>query len=384
MTENPFSPTFPVNPRYFVNRTEVIESFKKAFERSRKSELPTPDNIAILGDWGIGKTSILRKFEAILLEEFEQRKASSAIVELIPTSCNSFESFSSKVIDDIDRNLTARVSLMEEIKNEVRNWRIKSIGRGFKLERRTRERSLPTKLKESLVDLWNILEKSGVDTALLMLDDLHYLSERYPDGLYDLRGIFQGLPKQGCNFILCITGKGELFSDIREIAEPLSRFFNIKHSLEPFSLEETKKAIICPIELSGLSLSIEDDVISRIYKLTAGHPFFIHFIMRELVSLKQEGKITVDSFEELYNEVERVMEREKFKLDFSIASDKEGKILLAMAELGERFSPSDIRIKNARSHLRFLLKKDLIVKHDRGEYSLYHPLFREYLKRIGN
>jgi len=62
--ENPFSPAFPVNPKYFVNRTEIIDSFRRAFDRSTRTETPTPDNIAILGDWGIGKTSVLRKFEA--------------------------------------------------------------------------------------------------------------------------------------------------------------------------------------------------------------------------------------------------------------------------------------------------------------------------------
>jgi len=51
--ENPFSPAFPVNPKYFVNRIEIIDSFKRAFDRSTKTETPTPDNIAILGDWGI-------------------------------------------------------------------------------------------------------------------------------------------------------------------------------------------------------------------------------------------------------------------------------------------------------------------------------------------
>jgi hypothetical protein len=42
--ENPFSPAFPVNPKYFVNRTEIIDSFRRAFDRSTRTETPTPDN----------------------------------------------------------------------------------------------------------------------------------------------------------------------------------------------------------------------------------------------------------------------------------------------------------------------------------------------------
>ena len=102
--ENPFSPTFPVNPKYFVNRTEIINSFEKAFERSVKIKLPVPDNIAILGDWGIGKSSVLRKFESMSLEESKDRRMFSAIVELIPASCNSFPSLSDRIIDDINNH----------------------------------------------------------------------------------------------------------------------------------------------------------------------------------------------------------------------------------------------------------------------------------------
>jgi len=383
--ENPFSPAFPVNPKYFVNRIEIIDSFKRAFDRSTKTETPTPDNIAILGDWGIGKTSVLRKFETMALEEFRERKTFSVIVELIPASCNSLTSLTSKIVDDINGNFMTHAPILAKIRNELRNWRIKSIGAGtgIELERKIREKSPATAFRDALIDLWEILEKSGVDTALLMLDDLHYLADRYPDGLYDLRGVFQGLPKHGCNFILCTTGKKELFSNIRELAEPLTRFFNIKHTLDLFGLEETRNAILKPIELSGLDLTIDDEVITRIHNLTVGHPFFIHFIMRELASMKMKGnRVTLNYFEENYKLIEKTIEREKFEVDFSIASDKEKKILLAMAELPDRSSPSDIKIKNARTQLRFLLKKNLIIKHERGEYSLYHPLFKEYLRSL--
>lgn len=107
---------------------DVIKSFKTALERSVKTETPTPDNIAILGEWGIGKTSVLRKFETIALEELKTRKSFSAIVELIPTSCNSLASFASKIIDDIDRNFIAKASILSRIKHEIKDWRIKSIG----------------------------------------------------------------------------------------------------------------------------------------------------------------------------------------------------------------------------------------------------------------
>ena len=382
--ENPFSPTFPVNPRYFVNREHIISSFRRSFDRSTKTEMPTPDNIAILGDPGMGKTSLLRKFEAIALEEFKERKIFSAIVELTPDSCSSFTSIFRKIVDDISGNFVTQTPVLKEIRNEIKDWRIKSIGTGARreLEKKIKDDPPVMMIRDAFIDLWRIIEKLGVDTALLMLDDMHYVANRYPDALNSMKGVFQWLPKHGCNFMLCITGKKELISDSKGFAAPFVNFFNIKHILKPLTLNGTRDAILKPLNLSGLDLTVEEGVIEKIYGLTIGHPTFINFIMRELVSLKGGGRITLRFFDENYRSIESSMVKESFRSDFSIASNKEKQILLAMAKLPDRFSPSEIEIKDARTQLRFLLRKGLILKHGRGKYSLYHPLFREYLRNL--
>lgn len=384
--KNPFSPTYPVDAEYFANRKNVLNTFRRAVERSIKMKAPTPDNIAILGEWGIGKSSVLKKFEAIALEEFSPRRIFCALVELIPGVCNSFSSFSEKVIDDVERNFMAGASLVARIRNEIKNWRASSIGIGsISAEKKPKTKSVATTFKEALLNLWKILEKSGIDTVIIMLDDLHYLAERCPDALYDLRGIFQGLPRYGCNFILCCTGKKEMFSQVRELAEPLSRFFNIKYTLELFSSSETKEVIFKPIQQTGLRVEIENKVVDRIYRLTMGHPFFIHFIMRELISLNTTNKITIKGFGKIYPDIEEILSRDKFRIDYSAASAREKEILKAAASLKtDTFTPQDIRvkIKGIRNYLKLLTNKNLIVKHERGEYSVYHPLFKSFLQHL--
>ncbi|MFC1786543.1 hypothetical protein ACFLY8_00700 [Halobacteriota archaeon] len=378
---NLFSPTFPVNPRYFTGREDILSSFRTAFGRSIKTEMPTPDNIAILGDAGIGKTSILRKFESIALEEFKDRKVFSAIVELTPTS---FSSIFSKVVEDISGNFITNTTVSTEIKNEIRNWRIESINkRRSEPEQSGKDASTFRIAKEVFMDLWKIIEKIGVDTAILMFDDAHYISNLYPDFLNNTAKLFQNLPRYGCNFILCIAGRSDIFSNAKDSDWTFASFFNIKHNLNPFNLNETRESLLTSLKLSGLDLKIDEDVIEKIYYLTAGYLPFINFIMRELVSLNPKGRINLRFFEENYLYIIKSMERERFRSDFSIASHKEKSVLLALSKLSDMFSPSDIDVKNARTQLRFLIKKGLIVKHDRGRYSLYHPLFKEYLRNLG-
>lgn len=298
------------------------------------------------------------------------------------TTCKSFSEFTRNVIEDVDTKFVATANIVSKIRRELKAWKLRSIGwRTTVLEKKVIPESSTFVLKSSLTELWKILEKAGIEIALLMLDDLHYLAEKYPDGLYDLRGIFQALPNQGCNYILCVAGKRELFTEIRELAEPLSRFFNIKHTLIPFNLMETEIAIKKPIEKAKVNLKLDNEVISQIFKLTSGHPYFIHFIMRELVSEKS-GRINISDFEESYKKIEKLIGRDKFDVDFSIASEREREILLAAAKLDlTTFTPSDIKIKDARTKMSSLRKKNLIIKRNRGEYAIYHPLFKEYLRK---
>ena len=118
--DNPFSPSFPVNPAYFVNRKEAMESFETAIARSHKGGIPTPDNIAILGKWGVGKSSLLRKFEAAAMAKTDKRYFST-IVELVPASCNDFEGFASKTIDDIYRNCSSEATVYQQIRTEIKD-----------------------------------------------------------------------------------------------------------------------------------------------------------------------------------------------------------------------------------------------------------------------
>ncbi len=373
-SENPFSPVFPVRPKFFLNRIHILDSFRKAIKRSLKTSTPTPDNIAIFGSWGLGKSSLFRKFESILSEEFPERCTFFSLVEITPPSGKDICSLICKIVEDVERNFNiSPTEKFPEVRKNLREWR-------EHYSQKENITSPVTHLMDALLSLWNLLQKSEIDTAVLMLDDLHYLSENHPEYLYDLLSIFQSLPKHGCNFILCTTSQEDTFLEIASTG-PLSRFFNLTHILSPFQLEETKNAIVRPILLSDLNISLDEAVVEKIHQLTQGHPFFIHFIMRELLSSipPSTRKISLDFFEENYPQIKELLDDGKFKRDFSLASEKERKILLEVANLGEKFSPSEIMLRNARSHLRFLLKKNLIKKHERGKYSLYHPLFKEYL-----
>ena len=183
--------------------------------------------------------------------------------------------------------------------------------------------------------------------------------------------------------MLAVTGSPYLFHMAREFAEPFTRFFD-RFYLDPFDLEETRNFILRPLSLSKSNITIEENVIERLYNLTGGHPYFLSFIMKNLIDLSGEGNISLAEFDQLYPTIAEYLSREKFNDDIAQASELELKVLNKMASSNtETISPSQLSIENARKSLKVLTeKKGLVVKTRRGEYSLYHPLFREYLKNI--
>ena len=64
--KNPFKPGKPVDPEYFGGREKELETFRQYLRYSIEGN---PHNLAILGERGIGKSSLLRKFQQIASDE---------------------------------------------------------------------------------------------------------------------------------------------------------------------------------------------------------------------------------------------------------------------------------------------------------------------------
>ena len=376
---NPYITEYPADPKFFAGRKEELNILKKALNDTIYSKPPTPHNIATIGDWGVGKTSLLNKFITIATD----LKCSTCKITLTPEKCKDMNSLVYNTIDEIHNSLWKSGDVPAKIKEKVSEWKVDSLKiLGIEIKREEKVRPTPsTILKNRLIELWEKV-KENVSAIAIAYDDLHYLASSYPDGLYDIRGVFQELREYRCRFMLLITASLDVFSRIRGISEPLMRFFDYLE-LRPFTIDETTDAINLPLREKGIDVEFNDDVIRVIQEKTGGHPYFVMFFAHDLFEYKQKGKITREFFTSVYDKIFSHLSAARFIKDIAIASEKEKMVLRKMATKDIIEVKELKKISNVGVHLKRLEEKNLTIKLSKGRYTLYHPLFREYLNRSG-
>ena len=362
-----YSTSQPCPPPYFAGRGELIEFYRKtALVPKLKGLPPQPSNVAFMGGWGIGKTSILNYIRESM-EDGEFLK-----IDLVRDFRNVNELLALTLT-----KIASSVSRLEKLKgilNRLRSIGISEFGVEFERER--------PMLADSLARTWSVLEEQGVRHCSILIDDLGGIEER---DRKTLRDIFQELLLEGCNYSLIITCTPRVFET--PAMEPVTRFFE-KVEIEPFTRGETEEAIHKPVDYLErkmevrLDLSFDESYVDELMGLSLGYPYFVKFITCQLALRfeKVKGVHLSDSRKELVE----AMGRTKFERDFGSATERGRQILMRMARRpSEKYKAEEFKgIPHYTFYLKELHDKELLNKDRRGVYSVYHPLFLEWVRRF--
>jgi hypothetical protein len=133
-------PNFPARPDEFVGRRQHIEAFRYALQQGLTAGRTS--SFAILGDWGIGKSSLLLKFAAVCSEP------AFAILP-VPFSASSdihdYMRLAESLLDKFGDALLALPNLQTRLRAELRNWKLKRLNFGaIGLERQSSRLFLST------------------------------------------------------------------------------------------------------------------------------------------------------------------------------------------------------------------------------------------------
>ena len=352
---NPFRPGSGLFPPYFAGRQEQIKTFKKKLKATMDG---TPMHLAVIDGWGIGKTSLLTKFESVASENDFFVISTIASVEDMPT-------FVSNLLRRMKTDIETQKTKFKELVLSLGLLKLKFESAG----------EAQLSLEESLRKIWDETNKP----ILVTVDDLDLIKD-FKGIMMLLRNTAMQLTKKNCNVMFVVAGKNSLFDKVYEAHEPLIRFFE-PTILNRLNKKESVKAVKIPLENAGMDY--EKNVIEEIAAVSEGHPYYIQEISNHVFE-ESEKKFDAEAFGKGFNKAFSDISRDIFSRRFESISPIEKKILSSLTNsepllFSKILNKSKIK-KGSLSPCLARLKEKGIIKQENKEYFIESKLFGQYIK----
>lgn len=368
---NPYVPGQPATPGTFAGREAVLRRASEALELARR--LGRNSVLLLNGYRGSGKTSVLRKIEALTLAA-----RSDAIVVEIPLRIHSSEDrLLASVVQEVARQLEGRAGAGDRVRAFLSRVHGLSIaGTGVTLGASAASR--PT----SGLAVWRECIDSLPDGSILLIcvDDAELLDT---SGLGALKTIAE---TQGrVPIVLIVAGGVELADRLSQPdTSPIARIFSAgRFDIGELSPSETGEALNAPIRAADLHGGWTTDAIELVHRLSRGYPFLVQclahaaFIEGSTVEVSRVQASVPEALEVGGSWLER---------ECASASDEDIRAFAKIADVGRpRLRSSEILSLGIQSpYIGRLVRQKILKKISRGQYELrkapviayYHALAR--------
>jgi hypothetical protein len=380
---NPFNPFGPTDPQQFAGRSAEIA----ALEGRLKSTIDgVPQHTAIMGERGIGKTSLLRKFEEIA----RSQSCIIARVDLYP-GIRDVDHLLVHLHEELRKSCVAFYGSLgkrfETVIDFLENYSVTLpvIGGGIE---RTRQMSLETSFRDRLLTIWS--KVSGKAPAIvIMMDEAEKLAQ-IEGALEYLRNTFSRLGEQHALYCIVICGKTGLFQTVTELFSPLERFFQ-PLSLVPLTGAEVIEVLDKATALGGISF--DDRTKQEIALESEGQPYVVQvfgYCAHDEASRTRTRRISNDILQNAKPKIHAMLESQLFNrraIEGVGRSKHKLKILRKLAQSRkDLFSFTEImkltgvgKKQGLGSYLTELVNAGCLRKDpSNGSYSFFIKLFKRY------
>ena len=376
MKNNPFRKRTGILPSYFTGRENELNELKKIYNSTK---MGVPGHLILYGPKGIGKTSLLLKFQE------EITNLDDVYSVRIPLMEGNFEDIYSLIIEKCSDILNINIGhFWEKISSLGIN--IPFIG-GLSVSREIPQTS-PAVAFEKILNV--IYDELGSDNPVLILlfDDLQRIMGN--DETMKILSILQNALVEsnlkGKNIMFVATGSEDIFNKIQDKLDSAVRIFE-PYLIGPLSYSEVCDAIIIPSEKQGVVF--EEDVLKEIYGLSNGIPYYMQILAYSCFEeSNDDDEVTMIEFKRASRYSLNILAQREFKALFSKSTAEERKILCLMAESDETILSYSYIKDNANLNsepsalLKNLVNKNMIIKPSRGKYKLKSNLFKLYLQNL--
>ena len=375
MKTNPFRKRTGILPSYFTGRENELNELKKIYNSTK---MGVPGHLILYGPKGIGKTSLLLKFQE------EITNVTDVYSVRIPLIEGNFEDIYSLIIEKCSDTLNINIGhFWEKISSLGIN--IPFIG-GVSVSREIPQTSPAVAFEKILNVIYDELDSDN-PVLILLFDDLQRImgNDETRKILSILQNALVELNLKGKNIMFVATGSEDIFNKIQDKLDSAVRIFE-PYLIGPLSYDEVCDAINIPSKKQNVAF--EEDVIKGIYELSNGIPYYMQILAYSCFEEANDDKVTIDEFKKASVYSLNILAQREFKALFAKSTTEERKILCLMAESEETIlSYSHIK-ENAHLNsepsalLKSLINKNMIIKPARGKYKLKSNLFKLYLQSL--
>ena len=376
MKHNPFRKRTGILPSYFTGRENELNELKETYNSTK---MGVPGHLILYGPKGIGKTSLLLKFQ----KEISDLKNVYSV--RIPLMEGNFDDIYTLILEKCSDTLGINITHFWEKINSL-GINIPLIG-GISLSREIPKTS-PVIAFEKILNVIYYELDSDNPVLILLFDDLQRIMGN--DETMKILSILQNalieLNLKGKNIMFVATGSEDIFYKIQDKLDSAVRIFE-PYLIGPLSYEEVCEAINVPIGKENVSF--EEDVLKEIYVLSNGIPYYMQILAYHCFEeVNENNKVTMDEFKKASIHSLNILAQREFKVLFNKSTTEERKILCLMAESDETILSYSYIKNNANLNsepsqlLKNLINKNMIIKPSRGKYKLKNNFFKLYLQNL--
>ncbi|NEQ71905.1 MAG: response regulator [Okeania sp. SIO2C9] len=248
---NPFTPMTGLEPTVFGGRTQELQFFEDKLNRAIYSKYR--EHFLILGDWGIGKSTLLREYKKIC----QSRGYISCIVPIEPIQADSnLLDVAHIIVEGILHDLPYPVERFQKVLEFLSALEINILGTGLKIERNNNNKqkiiSPKAFLRDTLTKLWEDIEDK-TDVFVILLDDLENLAA-VPEILMTLKSALTDSLME-TKILVGLASTSTNWVEITSIQKhhPLSRYFLSRVELTYLTEKEVKETIRESLAGTGVS-----------------------------------------------------------------------------------------------------------------------------------
>lgn len=393
--KNPYRPGAGHMPPYLAGREGEYEEFDRLLEQDRILE-----NLVLTGLRGVGKT--------VLLETFKPRAIEKgwlwATADLSESASISETALAGRLLADLALITSSATATDPAAKHEVGFTAASEpmevpLSHGVLVEVYNGTPGLTAdKIKATLEFAWEHLKNQEQHRVIFAYDEAQNLSdhasrEQFP--LSVLLDVFQSIQSKGIPFMLVLAGLPTLFPKLVDARTYSERMFRVM-TLTRLSDEESREAILKPIEVAECPLKLSPRSVDLIIYESAGYPYFIQFIGREVYDVFIRQHAEEEQISVPMEAIQRKLDADFFAGRWARITDRQRELLWVVAHLdrpddeftilelkekAKALLPKAFSASNANQMLGSLAEKGMIYKNRLGKYSFAVPLLGRFILR---